>query len=119
MQPTHKIIGHTQERYNEIVFNLLFKWADLYSQGCNNKMQQIFANTQINNWFHTEYKKLLKQFKNDLKEAEKHYQTTARDRCKMYIETVTKIYDIYPSALLETIKTTKNTIIKKETFNHN
>ena len=105
-QPIYKLTGYTEKEYETFTYKLIFNWCDIYSQGSDTKMQMLIASRQINNWFHAEYKKLLKQFRTDLAEAELRYKTTTKDRRQLFTVTMTKIYGIYPKVLMQQTKST-------------
>lgn len=117
-KPIYKIIGYTEKEYDHKMFQLMFLWAEIYSQGSLHKTQILLANAQINRWFLQEFAKLVKQFKQELKANEVHYKTTVKDRRHQFLLTVDKINDIYPSALITRVKV-KQTQVKKATFNYN
>ena len=123
MKPIHKIIGHTEEGYEKIIFMLMFNWADLYSEASNDKMQFLFANKRINKWFRIELLKLIAQFREDLKLYENQPEITSKERCRLFTKTIAQIYDIYPKALMDEYNSVEIEIDfllkKKHQFNYN
>ena len=117
--PIYKIIGHTEEDYNELVFKMMLTWADLYSNGSFANMQTLIANRKINNWFHAEFKKLIAQFRIDLEESESRYKTTCKDRCQLFMVTTTKILDVYPKVLMTQIKKAAPEALQTKKFSNN
>lgn len=97
----------------------MFNWADIYSQSSAEKMQLLFANRQINNWFRAEMKKLIQQFRAEIKAFENEPRITSKERCKLFIKIATSIYNIYPEVLIKQVKCVSNTIIQKKPFNNN
>jgi hypothetical protein len=112
-KPIHKLIGYTEDQYENLIFKMMLTWADLYSKGSLPKMQTLMANRQINNWFHVEFRKLIALFRTDLAGAESSYKTTSKDRCHLFVVTATKIYDIYPKALMTAVKVSEINTDKK------
>lgn len=119
MKPIHKIIGYTEKQYDQLVFSIMFNWADLYSKGSIKRMQILLANRQINNWFRLEFAKLIKQFRADLKPFENVPGITCKERCRLFTNTVTKMYEIYPKALMTEYKATEKTRINTKNFSNN
>jgi hypothetical protein len=117
--PIYKIIGHTEEDYNELVFKMMLTWANLYSGGSFANMQTLIANRKINNWFHAEFKKLIAQFRMDLEESESRYKTTCKDRCQLFMVTTTKILDVYPKVLMMQVTITDQKAIETKKFSNN
>jgi hypothetical protein len=111
--PIHKLIGYTEEEYNDLVFKIMITWADLYGKSSFAKMQTLLANRQVNNWFHAEFRKLIALFRTDLAEAESSYKTTTKDRRRLFVVTATKIYDIYPKVLMTAVKVSEINTDKK------
>jgi hypothetical protein len=96
----------------------MFNWADLYSDNSFARMQFLLANRQINNWFRAEFKKLIILFREDLAESELRYKTNMRNRRKLFVTTITKVYDIYPKVLMTEVKTS-DIIIENKKFSNN
>lgn len=117
-KPIHKLVGYTQPELDKLIFETMLSWADLYSTGSVAKMQILLANRQINKWFLVELKKLTALFRADLEESELHYKTTMKDRRKLFVVTITKIYEIYPKALMTEVKVTEN-ILESKKFSNN
>lgn len=117
-QPIHKLIGHTEESLDKVIFETMFNWAGLYCDNSSRRMQILLANRKINNWFHAELKRLIILFRTDLAESELRYKTTTKDRLTLFVTTITKVYDIYPKALITQIKATENIIIDKNFSNN-
>lgn len=99
-KPIYKLIGYTEEEYQDQVFSIMMMWADTYSQDSTSRMQILLANRQINTWFLAEFKKLVQQFKDELAVNELVYKTNTKDRRHQFLLTVDKIHDIYPKALI-------------------
>ena len=115
-KPIHKLIGYTEEEYNDLVLKIMLEWADLYGQGSFSKMQTLIANRQINNWFHAEFKNLLKIFRADLAAAERHYKTNTKDRRHLFVVTATKMYDVYPKVLMTAEKVSEKQVSNNRLF---
>jgi hypothetical protein len=118
-KPIHKLIGYTEEEYNDLVLKIMLEWADLYGQGSFSKMQTLIANRQINNWFHAEFKNLLKIFRADLAAAERHYKTNTKDRRHLFVVTATKMYDVYPKVLMTAEKVSEKQVSNNRLFSKN
>ena len=116
-EPIHKLIGYTEDEYNDLVFKIMLAWADLYAKSSMSRMQTLLANRQVNNWFHSEFRKLIALFRTDLAEAESRYKTTTKDRRRLFVVTATKMYDIYPKALIKELKT--SAISNNKKFSNN
>lgn len=108
MEKIHKLIGHTEDQYKSLLFQMFFSWADVYSSGCPRSFQKLLLDRQINKWFQTELRKLIKQFREELKPFENQKNITWKDRSSLFISIVYKIQEIYPSALITEKKTTFN-----------
>lgn len=119
MKKIHQIIGYTESQYDQLVFSIMFNWADLYSKESTKRMQMLLANRQINNWFRLEFAKLLKQFRDDLKPFDNRPGISCKERCQLFVNTVTKIYEIYPKALMTEYKTPEKTRINTKHFSNN
>jgi hypothetical protein len=119
MEKIHKLIGFTETQYTSLVFQMMLTWADLYSSGCPRKMQTLLANRQVNSWFQTEFRKLIQQFRAELKPFENEKNITCKERCKLFINTVTAINEIYPSALMTQHKAKAETPFKNQNFINN
>lgn len=117
-KPIHKLVGYTEEELDKLTFEIMFNWADLYSDKSFSRMQFLLANRQINNWFRVELKKLITLFREDLAESELRYKTNMRDRRKLFVTTITKIYEIYPKVLMIEVKTSEK-IIGNKNFSSN
>jgi hypothetical protein len=119
MKPIHKIIGYTEGQYDTLVFSIMFNWADIYSKESTKRMQMLLANRIINNWFRIEFAKLLKQFRADVQPFENAPGITSKERCRLFVETVTKIYEIYPAALMTEYKAAEKVYKTKSAFSEN
>lgn len=102
--PIHTVIGYTEKQYENLTFELMFTWSELYSGGCFRKQQSLLANRQINQWFLKELTKLIKVFREDLEPFKNIKTVTCKERCHLYTTVVTRIYEIYPSALMTEVK---------------
>lgn len=116
MKPIHEILGYTEHDYDMVVFQNMLNWADLYCNRSPQRAQILLANRLINNWFRLEFAKLLEQFRADLVPFENKPGVTYKDYRGLFVRTVSKIYDIYPSALLTEVK---DTLRQSPKYNHN
>lgn len=119
MEKIHKLIGHTEDQYTLLVFNMMLTWADLYSSGCPRKMQALLANRQINKWLHYEFKKLVSIFRKELEPYKNEKNITCKERCKLFVTITTEIYERYPKALMTEHKVEIQHPIKKQNFINN
>lgn len=101
---THQLLGYTQQEYESLVFELFFTWSELYGKGSDSRTQFLLTNKPVSKWFVVEYKKLLKEFKKRLKPYLKEGEVSIVDRQKLWIDTTTRIYEIYPKILITEIK---------------
>ncbi|MDN3621311.1 hypothetical protein QWY81_17725 [Polaribacter undariae] len=116
--PIHKLVGYTEQEYEDLIFKIMFKWADIHSQGSDSKMQFLFANRKVNNWFQAELKKLLALFREDVSAAENFYETNTKDRRRLLVFTLTKVFKVYPRVFIDQYKKT-GVIIGDKKFSNN
>ena len=116
--PVHKLVGYTEDQLQKLIFETMFNWADLYSNNSFSRMQFLLANRQINNWFRVEFKKLIDLFRADLAASELLYKTNTKDRRKLFVTTISKVYDVYPRVLMTEVKASEENI-KIKNFSNN
>lgn len=97
MVKMHKLLQSTEQEYELLVANLFVTWADIYASD-KVMLQQMITNKQIASWFSQEYLKLVKEFK---KSVLPYVNLDAKSKRKLYINIVSKVYEIYPKALLK------------------
>jgi hypothetical protein len=115
-KPIHKIIGKTEHEYQMLLLQIMLDWSGLYAQGNDKKTQVLLSNRQINNWFRCEAAKLVREFRRVLIPFENERNITCKERCRLFVEIITKIYEIYPSSLLSEHK---NILNESKHFNKN
>ncbi|MEX6627543.1 hypothetical protein [Tenacibaculum salmonis] len=119
MKPIHKIIGYTPEQFDNLIFQVLFNWAELYSNGCFLTTQKLIVNKQINNWFRIEIRKLIIQYRIDVKPYLNKKGITSKERYLLFSKIISKVFDIYPSVLMHQFKIKEPNVIQKQNFNYN
>ena len=112
MKPIHEILDFKAQEYEKLIFQTYFNWAVLYCNRDACMLQQIIISRAINNWFNTEITKLYKEFRDLVKP---YHNLPSKDKRQLFVNTITRIYEIYPKSILQQYKPRK--IIT--TFNNN
>jgi leucyl-tRNA synthetase len=98
------LTNRTNLEYNELLLKSLLFWTGKYTETVT-EMQAVFVNKSIRNWFAYNYEKLEKEY---LLIVKQYPTATKKDNERLYARIVGKIYEIYPSAILEAVKVPNN-----------
>lgn len=103
MKPIHQLLNITQDNYQDRIMSRYIQWCSLNSSD-DQDCQKFLANGPIFGWWLQEFRKLERQFREDAEP----YIGRADNRIiqQLYIETVLKIRDFYPRALMQTARKT-------------
>lgn len=100
MKAIYKILGITQQQYEDIVLQLFIKWSQQQCVRCTD-WQKLIANSSINKWFLSELQHLENNFKDEIKG---YINATHIDRAEfqnIYISCTKPILKLYPKPLIE------------------
>lgn len=107
---THEILGFSHSEFQDIYFEAFICWAKIYSSENTKMLQLLVINKSVAKWFEIEFNKKLKEFKTVIKPYLNEEKISQSDRRQMFVEVITKIYFIYPKALLIKVKPIKQHI---------
>lgn len=100
MKPTHEILEAPKQEYDLMVWNIYLNWAGIYATN-SIMFQQMLVNKSITNWFNCEYSKLNKEFK---KAVTPYQHLKPKDKRKLFVNIVGRIYEIHPKPLIDEYK---------------
>ncbi|MCI2229554.1 hypothetical protein MC378_10280 [Polaribacter sp. MSW13] len=106
MKTILKITNQTQEERNNLILESFLFWGGKHTDH-KQQYQIVITNRTLQKWFVANYEKLEQEFLDFVK---RHPNATTKDNERLYARIVGKIYDNYPSALLDDIKRKFKTI---------
>ncbi len=93
-----------KEEYSMLLIESFHHWAGIYTSD-SKELQEFLINSRIQNWFFKEYLKAENEWKNIIK---MYSSSTLKTKREFYCSIVSRIYKIYPSAIFNGLKRSKN-----------
>lgn len=87
--------------YNKLLIDSFVYWAGKHTD-TKTQYQIVLTSKPLQKWFFQQYEKLEDEF---LSFYSRHPKGNSQDNERLYARVVGKIYDLYPSVLLDEIKT--------------
>lgn len=100
MKTILEVTNQTPKERNEMLREAFFFWAGKYTD-TKTQLQIVLCSKAIQNWFSVEYKKNEDEF---LILINRLPETNVKDDNVLYNRMMNRIYEIYPSVLLNEIK---------------
>lgn len=100
MKTTAQKLNLSNEDYEFMIFNTFYQWCMKYSANTS-ELQEMITNQKLFKWFQVEWKKQEIEFEY----LSKPFETlTTSDYKNCFNRCIDKLFQVYPSALLQEIK---------------
>ena len=99
-----ELIGGTKESYERILYSTYMHWCRIQSNESDVVLQRIMLDKSINKWYISEQRKLEFLFLEENSSFLKSKYVNEKRVRQRYIDTLKKIFLIYPKPLLEKYK---------------